>query len=224
MEAIVICSKKDECIPVLFESINQYVQDNVTVYMSGVSKKLILTKNTVTFENIGNTFGESYNHALKRAFQYHDELVVSNDDVVLNPNTWQLLKEDVNALKEKYGDTLGWVAARSNVARPQQYIGDPELIDDCINERLVIAPIFAYIHKRAWIEFPNINWYSDDIQCYDMRAKGFRHFVSRSYIHHVGSNTTGTDRNSLMQNSLREIIKSRPDMIEYVLTQMGVLT
>ena len=223
MKAIVICSKKENCLPVLFESIDQYVQDNVTVYMSGSSKTL-KTKNTINFPNIGTTFGESYNHAVKRAFQNHDELIVSNDDVVLNPNTWQLLCEDVNLLKEKYGESLGWVATRSNVVRPQQCISDSELIDDCINERLVVAPIFAYINKKAWIDFPEINWYSDDIQCYDMCVKGNKHFVSRSYVHHVGSNTIGLDKNALIRESLKKIIKSRPDMIEHVLTMMGVLT
>jgi hypothetical protein len=37
----------------------------------------------------------------------------------------------------------------------------------------VIAPIFAWIESNeCWINFPPINWYSDDIQCYDLQETG----------------------------------------------------
>jgi hypothetical protein len=54
----------------------------------------------------------------------------------------------------------------------------------------IIAPICAWIHRDAWIDFPPINWFSDDVQCLEMKRQ---HFISRAYVHHVGSQTCGMD-------------------------------
>jgi hypothetical protein len=42
----------------------------------------------------------------------------------------------------------------------------------------VIAPICAWIESKNWVDFPPINWYSDDIQCIDMQKKGLKHYIS----------------------------------------------
>jgi hypothetical protein len=41
MKAIVIATKTGRCLPVLLESINQYVPDDVTIYLSGYDHILI---------------------------------------------------------------------------------------------------------------------------------------------------------------------------------------
>lgn len=219
MKGIVVCTKDQKCLPVFFESIDQYIDDNITVYLSGSNKKL-RTKRTVTFDNVGNSFGEACNLAVKIAFRECDEIVIANDDLVLNPNSWNLLKQDVYALKSNIGKKLGWVAARSNVIRPQQFICDPSL-DEYVNERHVVAPIFGYIHRDAWIDFPHINWFSDDVQCHDMKKKGYRHFVSRCYVHHVGSSTIGMNRQKLIEDAVNWIRIHRQDALQHILDMIG---
>ena len=76
----------------------------------------------------------------------------------------------------------------------------------------VISPIFGIISRAAWRQskFPPLNWYSDDVHCQDLSAKGYKHFLSRSYVHHVGSDTTGMDGQTLTLASVPWIRENRP--------------
>jgi hypothetical protein len=76
----------------------------------------------------------------------------------------------------------------------------------------VIAPYWAYISKDAWVDFPPINWYSDDIQCIDISAKGFKHYISRAYVHHVGSQTCGMDYKKCTEDARPWIEANRPEL------------
>lgn len=87
-------------------------------------------------------------------------------------------------------------------------------IENQIIETDVIAPICAYIHKDSWIDFPPVNWYSDDIQCLDMQVKGMKHFVSRAYVHHVGSQTCGKDAMKCINDAKPWIVENRPDLAD----------
>jgi hypothetical protein len=78
-----------------------------------------------------------------------------------------------------------------------------------IIETPVIAPICAWIHRDAWVDFPPINWFSDDVQCADMKR---RHFVSRAYVHHVGSQTCGNDAARCMADAEPWLKANRPAM------------
>ncbi len=176
------------------------------------------------------TFGETYNKVLDQVFERYDEVIVANDDIVLNPTCVQILMEDVETLKKSVGeDKLGFVGAMHDMARPGQNIRYSFLQDDAITfgkyksenfikQSPVIAPIFAYLSKKAYqvAKFPPITWYSDDIICEDLTHAGFAHFISRAYVHHVGSATIGTNENNnkSLEEALPWIYENRPQYID----------
>jgi hypothetical protein len=67
--------------------------------------------------------------------------------------------------------------------------------EDQIFQADVLSPLFGIISREAWIDYKPINWYSDDIQCLEISAAGYSNYISRSYVHHVGSQTIGMDHN-----------------------------
>ena len=206
------------CLPVLAASITFYVPTDVVVYISGSQMKLPKHK-TVCSDNVATNFGDAFNQVIEQAFQEHDEIVVCNDDIVLTPYTWRLLSEDVSVIRGE-NIPLGWVACRSDYARGYQNIrlGQGKMkwfryeTELKIMPADIIAPICAYIHKEAWVPFPPLNWYSDDVQCLDVMAKGFLNFVSRAYVHHVGSQTCGFDATNLIESAKPWIRENRPDL------------
>jgi len=204
MKAIVIATKTGRCLPVLLESINQYVPDDVVIYTAGYDH-ILQNHRTITLPNDFDNFGDSYNAVVAEAFKEHDEIIVANDDIVLTPHSYLLLDQDVKRLKDHLAaksHKLGWVASRSDYVREAQNIrfgtkrnGDKYQEEYCIQEVDIISPLFAYISKDAWVDFKPINWYSDDIQCLEMLSIGCQNFIARSYVHHVGSQTIGMDNN-----------------------------
>lgn len=166
------------------------------------------------YEVPNSTFGEAYNSALWIAFQLCDELIVSNDDVVLTPTSVSLLLEDVRNLKKQHGSKLGFVASLADDARNSQNIryekGDaPKRVE-------VVSPIFAWMSKDMFdaAKFPPLNWYSDDVICEDLNQLGFVHYVSRSYVHHVGSQTVGKDYARLNEDALPWLRANRPEYVK----------
>jgi len=57
--------------------------------------------------------------------------------------------------------------------------------EDTVIKYDVLSPLFGWISRKAWVDYKPINWYSDDIQCLEMRANGFVNYISRSYVHPV---------------------------------------
>lgn len=180
MIPIVTCTVGSPSLAVFEASVRTYVPD-VELFVS---------------RNRGSNFGEAYNIAVNEAFEKYDEIIVANDDIVLTPTSYSRLLEDVEHLKQF--NQLGWVVARSDEVRPLQMGKTDQLF-----EVPVVSPLFGYVSKEAWVDFPPINWYSDDIQSIDMGLKGYKHFVSRSYIHHVGSQTIG-------QNNTKNHLEAEP--------------
>lgn len=218
MKAIAIATVKGDCLVTLAASVTSYVPRDVTVFLSG-SGMIFPRHRTVNMENTATNFGDAYNVVVKRAFEEVDEVVVCNDDIVFTPTTWQTLGENVSQLRGK-SIPLGWVACRSDYARGYQNIrlgkGPMEFFkwetEKAMIETDVIAPICGYVHKDAWVDFPPINWYSDDIQCLDMINKGLRHFVSTAYVHHVGSQTVGRDGKKCIEEAKPWIKENRPEL------------
>lgn len=216
--ALVICTQGGRHLQVLLQSLREYLPEDVVLYLSGSSDKLF-THTTVNLPNKADNFGDAYNFAVKVAFNNHQAIVVANDDIVLTPYSWNVLIEDVKNLGDQ--EKVGWVGARSDYARGFQNIRFKHEADQngfLLHESekhviptLVIAPIFAYIAKNAWIDFPSVNWFSDDIQCYDMSKKGFNHYVSRSYVHHIGSQSVGQDFERQTLEGLEWCRDNRPD-------------
>lgn len=220
MKAIAIATVDAKCLVTLAASITEYVPKDVIIYLSG--SQLILPRHrTISMDNVQKNFGDAYNAVVKRAFEEVDEVVVCNDDIVFNPYTWQTLSEDVSLLKSE-NIPLGWVACRSDYARGYQNIrlgqGKMEWFKYETEHKIltaeVIAPICGWVSKEAWIDFPPLNWYSDDIQCLDMSNKGLRHFISRAYVHHVGSQTCGFDGMKCVRDAQPWIKENRPELYD----------
>jgi len=220
VKAIAIATTEGKCLPVLAASVTFYVPQDVTVFLAG-SDIIFPRHRTVNLPNDATNFGDAYNAVVKRAFEEVDEVVVCNDDIVFNPSTWKLLGEDVAFLRDKR-IPLGWVAARSDYARGLQNIrlgqGKMEWFryetENLINITDVIAPICSYIHKDAFVNFPPLTWYSDDVNCLDIQKNGFQHAISRAYVHHVGSQTCGFNAKELIQSAKPWIKENRPELYE----------
>ena len=229
MEAIVICTVKNPGITILLESIRVYAP-TLPVYLCGSDLGLLgtarrIAPNLIFFPNSATNFGDAYNHAISYAFKHgkFDSVIVSNDDVVLNPQTIELLGADKRILEDS-DYKVGFLGARSDYVLPDQNIRFPVDGDQKDGIRWqseaqikltgVIAPVFATITREAWnvAKFPSTNWYSDNIICHDLQEAGFRHFVSRAYVHHAGSQTVGMDFKKCQEEPRAWIKENRPDM------------
>lgn len=231
MQAIVICSTGNKGLYVLLESIRQYAPE-LAVYVSGRSLDMYdavkaRLPNAVWTENISKNFGDAYNNAITHAFWHgnFDSVIIANDDVVLTPDTIRLINADISLIKAN-GFKYGFIGARSDYVLHDQNIRfqvEQDYIDgvkyaseSSIKQTNVIAPIFASVSKEAWnkAKFPSINWYSDNIICEDMTNLGYKHFVSRAYVHHAGSQTIGHDFMKCHEESREWIKTNRPDMYD----------
>lgn len=225
MEAIVICTVNNPGLSILLESIRVYAP-NIPIYLSTNSIQEYDDYGAIVFPNTGKTFGEAYNTAIDRAFKGGwQSVIVCNDDVVLTPSSFKLMKEDWDRLNRSEVK-LGFLGARSDYVLPEQNIRFPMERDSIIALKYesesyvksvgVIAPIFASLSKQAWQDarFPHTNWYSDNIMCDDLSKKGYHHFVSRSYVHHAGSQTVGTDFARCHEEPREWIKANRPDVYD----------
>lgn len=216
MTAIAIASASGQCLPVLLKSIECYVPNDVDVYISSAFDVQMPDRRVVCMPNTATNFGDAYNKVVKAAFMEHDLLVVSNDDVVLTPTSYDKLMADYRLLSEQH--KVGWVAAKCDYARPAQNIRSYKQLngprfqeEDWIYECQVVAPIFGVISRAAWQDYDPINWFSDDVQCYELGKQGYKHFVSRSYVHHVGSQTVGEDFTKCRQEAEPWLKANRPE-------------
>jgi hypothetical protein len=214
-------------LPVLLESIKQYAPE-AFVYLRGpesVIGKMENLSNVRIMVGEARNFGEDYNDIIDDALKYHTACIVCNDDVVLTPTSYARLLEDVSTIRE-LEPSVGWVAARCDASRAVQNIRfnrENEKIDmmkfhaeNYIFQTDVVSPIFAYVSRDAWNHgrFGPLNWYSDDVSCLDMSAKGYSHYVSTSYVHHVGSQTVGLNAQKLVLEALPWIQENRPQYVE----------
>jgi len=166
----------------------------------------------ISLPSSGATFGESYNNAMRQAFEAYDEIIIANDDVVLTPYTMPDMLSDLAQLKEAYGDKLGLVGTYSDNIRWVQHIKSNDFVCREIDR---LSPLFTWMSKKAFedCQFPPMNWYADDVICEDLSALGYRHFISKAYVHHVGSQTIGTDVAALNAASMPWLIKNRPEYL-----------
>jgi len=197
MLPIVVCTVSGKCLPVLEASVKAYAPQS----------------QLISHHVERSTFGECYNHAMAQAFKDYDEIIIANDDVVLNPNTYETLIEDVEMLKDHHGKLLGLVAACSDNVRNIQNIRYNPL-DKCIRSQAV-SPLFAWVSKHAFeaAQFPNTNWFSDDLMCEDLNRRGFANYASRAYVHHAGSQTVGSDIYQLYLDAINWIEINRPEYV-----------
>lgn len=197
MTAIVVATTGSKCLPVLLASIESYVPRDVEIYVLGAPVHLYSHQ---TYWDINDTtnFGDAYNKVANWAFQKHDRIILANDDIVLTPTSYQYMVEDYDMVAKDH--KVGYMACKTDFARPAQNIrcyrqpgGVRYAEEGMVLYAEAISPIFAMISKEAWEDFPPINWFSDDVQSDDIIKKGYRNFISRSYVHHVGSQTLGEE-------------------------------
>lgn len=195
MIPIVVCTVGSRSLGVL--------QTSVKIYNPDV--------NLMIFEGFMGNFGDDYNAVMELAFRDYDEIIIANDDIVLNPDSYRLLINDIEFLKNRFPRNLGFVAARSDNVRPHQSIVHQK--EQNIIHVEVVSPLFAYISKEAFskAKFPPTNWFSDDVMCRDLGKFGYQHFISRSYVHHAGSQTIGLDYEKLLEEPKQWIENNRPE-------------
>lgn len=191
-------------------SVAEYVPDEVTRYVKYNQP----------------TFGAGYNELVKSMIaEGHKTFAIANDDIVLRPDTWAKLQEDWELLKtsdEPGFRDVGILAARHDYVRmgPQnirfdygrvnlQTVSYPEEQEMFIVG--YISPILAVYTAESWIDFPEINWFSDDVQCYDIRQAGHTIWVSRAYCHHIGSMTMGHNYEQEERTALDWLKNNRSD-------------
>lgn len=216
--AIVIATKTAKCLPVLLASIDEYVPEEVTVIISG-SDLECSRHNTVNLPNNGTNYGDSYNDVVRYAYEMFPEIIVANDDIVLTPSSFDLLIEDKVLLKNH---NVGWLCSRADYVRGLQNIRDAGqtrngvkfVEENQVIQSDILSPLFGIISREAWIDYKPINWYSDDIQCLEISAAGFTNYISRSYVHHVGSQTIGMDHGKNDQEARSWIKNSMPEFYE----------
>ena len=197
MIPILVCTVTGKSLPVLEASIKAYCP-NVKLIAHSVER---------------STFGQSYNAAMEQAFRDYDEIIIANDDIVLTPSSYNLLLEDVSHLKSINNSKIGVVASRSDFVRPFQNIKNN--LPDNVFPTLYVSPLFAWVSKEAFntAKFSETNWFSDDMMCVDLNYAGFTNYVSRSYVHHAGSQTIGTDNWEMYLEAIDWIEKNRPDRL-----------
>jgi hypothetical protein len=221
MTPIGICSKNEKCLPVLLKSIELYVPEDVEVFITSPNKQFLPKHKVHHFVHTYETCGAAHNFIAHKIFETHDSFVSIDDDVVLNPNTYSVLMDDVNELKSM-GFKLGAVAGRTNYAKGFQNIrtGSGKLTsltyesEGFIVETDYLAGILAWVQKSTWVSLAPIDWFADDVACEEYLENESRLFISRAYFHHVGSQTFGTDFSKCAENSENWLRENRPDMHE----------
>lgn len=209
---------------VMLASISEYCPE-APVYLRG-PESIVGAKEfdaAVTVVGEPRNFGDDYNEIMDKAFDDgFDSVVCANDDIVLTPDSYRQLLDDV----QKSIEPVGWVCARCDAARPAQNVRSNPLdqklhyfrypSEDSILPVPVLSPIFGWIGRDAWdcFKFPPLNWFSDDVHCADLRTAGFRHYLSTAYVHHVGSQTIGQDGETLTRAAVPWLLKNRPHYAE----------
>ena len=219
---IVIATVRGHGLAVLLESIKQYAPE-CPVYLRGPESVLENFEADYKIYGQPRNFGEDYNEVIEAAMKEWSSCIVANDDIVLTPTSVKVLMEDVQIVKSMNSIKPGWVAARCDAARPIQNVRigkEGEKIkgfrfpsESYIRMSQVVSPIFAWISSDAFEEakFPPLNWYSDDVHCMDLIQKGYGHYVSASYVHHIGSNTIGMNAKQLHEDAMPWLKENRPE-------------
>jgi hypothetical protein len=219
---IVISTLRGQGLAVLLESIKQYAPE-CPVYLRGPESVIENFDADYKIYGQSKSFGEAYNVVMEAAMKDWSSCIVANDDVVLTPTSVKVMMEDVQIVKSMNSIKPGWVAARCDAARPIQNVrigkegesikGFKYPSEDYIRMSQVVSPIFAWISSEAFSEakFPPLNWYSDDVHCMDLVRKGYAHFVSASYVHHIGSNTIGMEFKDLHEDAMPWLKENRPE-------------
>ena len=226
MTPICVCSTTNtKGLQLFFKSMELYLPSGVQIYLASRQKPFLSSSPFKWIPNHYQTFGEAYNACMKEAFlDGHQEVIIANDDIVLDPDSYTKLCQDRAMLKEK-GIKVGFLGARTNMSslhmnirnrlQDDQWNGMKWLSEEAMVQVPWVAPIWASVGIDGWPGFPPLNWYSDNVACHDMSQDGFVHFLSRSYVHHACSQTIGRGGEADRKNHLDAepwLKANRPDL------------
>jgi hypothetical protein len=203
--------------PIIVCTRNQF-EDHVTIMTK--SCDFYATDSIFELHRSTSNFGTAYNEAVCIAFakyRNHERFIIANDDIVLRPDTVQMLVEDADNLDSR-GIVWGHIAARADRIAPtlQSIVRNPLDAPAQIFQERWIAPVCSMINRKTWIDFPPINWGSDVIQCHDMALACTSVFVSRAYVHHIGGITTGNEAEADRERSRRWCLQHRPELVNFI--------
>lgn len=236
---IVVCSTLGTSLSVMLASVAAYVPASVTVYLSTVKPvdTSSLPQACIVTPNEAANFGDAYNAVIERALSDgHESVVIANDDIVLAPETYPLLMEDVDWLLGQ-GIKAGMVGARADRIAGSQNIRHSTIEGEKLDTRTmrwqaesqictgapVIFPVLAWLSSGAFSEcrFPPLNWFSDTIICEDLAAKGYVHCISRAYCHHAGSQTLGGYTKTHFDEAMSWVRANRPELARRLDVEFG---
>lgn len=158
-------------------------------------------------------------------------LLILGDDTVLHPDTLGLLLEDGVGLAREFPGQVAFVGARSNYVKGPQNIrsangstGAAGILyesESQVFELPMIVPVAALISHAVYDEvggFASTNWFADDLMCWDLSRRGYRHFVSRAYVHHVGQRATAQGKTSadMWREGWNWLEANRPDFVAHL--------
>ena len=226
MTPLVICSVSNyKGLAVLSASLEAYLPPGVNIYLS-TPDEADGRRFFNVFKWIANpciNFGDSYNRLMEEVWaDGHERAILVNDDVVIDPSTYWLLEHD-RVLITQQNRKVGFLGARSNMASLHQNIRNRQEKDtwngmkwaseDSVAQTEWIAPVFCSVPRET--VFPPTNFFSDNVACEDLAKLGYEHFISRAYVHHVGSATIGRGGASDSKNYIEAedwLKLNRPDL------------
>ena len=116
MTPICVCSTSNQAgLELFFKSIELY-SPGVPIYLASPSKPYLTPSPYKWIPNTYGSFGEAYNACMMEAFlDGHQEVIIANDDIVLDPDSYTKLLADRELLKAK-GIKVGFLCARTNMS------------------------------------------------------------------------------------------------------------
>jgi hypothetical protein len=161
--------------------------------------------------------------------------VIIPDDVCLHPDAWAQLMEDATGVNNLDGVRLGIMGTRCNYVVGPQNIRSPNggvLAPNCMsydNEDAVfrvetVFPVVALFDRAVYDElgtFPDqLHWFGDNLYSYDLAQRGYERWISRAYVHHIGSrgsrSDTGASDQQLAAEGLSWLRANRPDFYAHL--------
>lgn len=221
---VVVCTVDGPDVNLCVASLAYYAPEYpVLIAYRGDPPDLPVTPDTVTLVEQPpgtDTYGAAQNFAIEHVDG--PAFVLLNDDTVLMPWTLQMLTVDAMNV----GERLGMIGARSNYVSGDQHILRNPHGHRCPTQR--ISPVCALVVREAFEAaggFEPCTWFSDDVLSYDMRAHGYRMWVSRAYVHHIGQRSSGgiseANNRKLYLEGARWVLQHRPDAADTLGIRLG---
>jgi hypothetical protein len=103
-------------LELFFKSMQLYLPEGVLIYLASPSKPYLSPSPYKWIPNHYGSFGEAYNACMREAFlDGHQTVIIANDDIVLDPDSYTKLVDDRELLKAK-GIKVGFLGARTNMS------------------------------------------------------------------------------------------------------------